>query len=297
MARRTIRKSSRKRKKGGINKLFTIYTTGMLNIKIIDVWLNNGVLDRILECIPETYDKIQISHFDPSPAGSFRGPRADIERLIVEEKRKARIIDSTFLQENFPIETIAEIHADLKNYIIIDNAHILRPTGRLKEFNYTPSHIPANPAGGIVNVSNIKTALLNAIYLGYPLTGDIEPFKFFDVRDEKLTTFKDKLSINGWPKHFMYDYPGDSTAQFIYELHRISSKIVTAKYKLLIGKAPVNINALDALDLAVKSDVNSMAHDYLDRDLWLDEPVINYRMFIDNLKDNIERKMVLNWHK
>jgi hypothetical protein len=282
--KRTKRRSCRNKKKGGVNTLFTIYTTGMADIKIIDVWINNGVLDRTLECIPETYDKIQIAHFDPSRSGRMR---ADIERLIVEEKSRPRVIDSIFHNQNLAIETILEIHADGKDYIIIDNAHILRPTGRLKEFNYTPSDIPANPGGGIVHVSNPKTSLINAIYLGYPLTNDIEPFKFFDVRDGNVTTFKDKLSINRWPKHFMYDYPADSTNEFFYKLHRISSGVVADKYRLMIGQARVNINALDALDVAVKPDVNNMIHDYLDRGLWLDEPVINYQMFIDNFKHNV----------
>jgi hypothetical protein len=286
--RRTRRRSSRKRKKGGVNTLFTIYTTGIFDVQIIDVWLNNGVLDRILECIPETYDKIQISHFDPLPAGSFRGPRADIERLNGEEKRRPRVIDSVFSNQNFPIETILEIHADLKDYIIIDNAHILKPTGRLKEFNYTPSDIPANPGGGIVNVSNPKTALLNALYLGYPLIYNIEPFKFFDVRDGNVITFKDKLLINGWPGRFMYDYPRDSANDFFEKVHSLSKGVTAAKYRSIVGQEHVKINYLNSLDVGLKSDIYSMIYDYLNRDLWLDEPFITYEMFVDNLKRTVD---------
>jgi hypothetical protein len=284
MARKTRRRSSRKRQKGGVNTLFTIYTTGMLDISIIDVWINRGVLDRILACIPETYDKIQIVHFDPLRAVR---PREGIERLMVEEKRKARVVNSVFNNENLPIETILVIHADLKDYIIIDNAHILRPTGRLKEFEYAPSDIPENPGGGIVNVLNTKTALINALYLGYPLTQDIEPFKFFDVRDGNVITFKNKLTINRWPEHFMYDYPRDSVAEFFYKLNRVSSGVVAAKYRLRVGPAHVNLNALNALDVALKSDVNTMIYDYLNRGLWLDEPSIDYKMFIDIFKHNV----------
>jgi hypothetical protein len=282
--RKYRRRKQSRRQRGGVGNLFTIYTTGILDAgnaepgSIRDIWLNGGVLDKILSCIPREYNRIQIVHFDPHR--SKDGDR--MAEFLASEKTRSRV-ENAFHNENIPLELILEMHGG-KDYIIIDSAHILRPTGNLQEFNYNPSDKHRNLGGGINHRLELKTGKFNALYLGYPLTGSIQPFKFFDVKDGVVTSFKDKLLINGWPPHYMYDYPRDTIQDFFGKLRRISSGIIAAKYRPL----GYNINALDTLDIAFQSDIDRMIHDYLDRALWLTEPVVSYDIFLEGFKRSIE---------
>jgi hypothetical protein len=284
MARKTRRKASRRRKqKGGIHKLFTIYTTGTLDIDIIRTWLTQGVLDKILGSIPAKYDQIQIVHFDPSS-----GAHAMIGELIAEEKGRARVVNSIFNNENFPVETILQIHSDLKDYIIIDHAHILEPTRRPKEFKYQSSELPANPGGGFVNNRSPKEiGLFNSLYLGY-IPGDIfireHIKKLFVVKEDgTIITFRDRLLARGWPsEHELY--------HIIEKLYSISRKIIGDKYKASLGGPPYPRNLIDRLQIieaGLKSDIDRIIDDYFNRTMWLDEPVVTLDNFIENFKHNI----------
>jgi len=289
--RKYRRKNKSRRQRGGA-KLFTIYTTGILDAGVMDagsisdVWLNRGVLDNILACVPIEYSRIQIVHFDPH---KLEGKVAGIDRFLASEKARPRV-ENAFHNENIPLELILEMHGG-KDYVIIDNAHILRPTGNLQEFNYNPSEQHRNLGGGINHRLEIKTGKFNSLYLGYPLTNGIKPFKFFNVNDDgTLTSFKDKLLTRGWPPHYMYDYPRDGVDDLFTKLRRISSGIIAAKYRAsLRGEQPANmLNRLNALDIAFMGDIDSMIFDYLDRALWLNDPVVSYDVFLEGFRRSVD---------
>ena len=210
-SRRKIRKQ-----RGGLNDTFFVYTTGFSDGvlgfsdghsqtgpgSIIDKWLNRGILNTLLENIPRSYTRIQITHYDPVNI-------ENADRILCnKEKERDRISSSNYLNERFQINMVSDIHGDLKNYILVDQAHVFTPTANPKEYTYSENGDP--------DAQQSAPIKLNLLYLGYFGGSDENPYlfrritpsgervltftKFFHVNpDGTVVSFIDKLREKGYP--------------------------------------------------------------------------------------------------
>jgi len=187
----TRRRSTRNYKRGGA-KIFTVYTTGLADRGMPEVWIGDHVLDNIISQIPAAYDTIHVIHSDPS----FSAPT--MATIGSNDSALPRIKNVTF-QHVLNFETL---NNTTKDYIIIDSAHL---------FTYLtadPSKgaVELNPAHDYTGTIARHKYNLNVVYLGYlanrnncEMTDElfnprIHKYKYFHVHsDGTITTLMDKL--------------------------------------------------------------------------------------------------------
>lgn len=185
------RRTTRNYKRGGA-KIFTVYTTGLADPGMPEVWIGDRVLSNILSQIPAAYDTIRVIHSDPAYSASI------IAAIKSNDSALPRISNVVFQ----PVLNFETLNNTTKDYIIIDSAHLF-------------TYLTADPSKGAVELNpahDYTRAIarhkynLNIVYLGYlanrnncEMTDElfnprIHKHKCFHVHsDGTITTLMDKL--------------------------------------------------------------------------------------------------------
>jgi len=276
------RKNKSRRQRGGVPKVFYIYTLGMGShhfMEVIAEWIHDGgLLDNLLLCIPDDYTRIEIVHYETMPDTDEELVR-DI--LTTPELGKHRVVSATYLHEPFNAELVSTIHADQLHYFIYSFSAALSPR-RDGRFIYRP-FIGTNNRN-----KNVETYTFNAICDDYYGVGRVNIDgikKYFEVNNGRVVTFIQKiLQVDCNPSLLTYD-GGYSPGGIVDTFYRLSKRYIHDIFREFnLDHEGVDMTVEDLSDF-----IYFLIFNYINVDLWDGMPC---QTFTTNMKNALRTTII-----
>jgi len=273
-----------KRKRGGVRKLFTVYTLALGNpiFDEITVAWTNTILNNILQCIPESYTDINIIHYEP-----YARTDVDyIQRQIIDiERVKPRVREPQFIPEVADIDSIQQIHSDEKDYIIFSFTESIQPTKNVeeKEFMYIDYEGYMGFKNGNNGVTDHRKTYRNINAVGFDMYGadreltHLTPYKFFDVNpDGNVVTLLQQAGRIGCIRHItsLRNMPeGFGFGYYIFKMfERIQNDTIRAIVNEQYGKEGAG-QIIAQLKEFFGREINDIILNYINVGMWQRDPI------------------------
>jgi hypothetical protein len=281
--RKYRRRKQSRRQRGGVPKVFYIYTLGMGShhfMELITEWIHDGgLLDNLLLCIPDDYTSIEIVHYETMPDTDEEFVR-DI--LTTPELGKHRVVSATYINEPFNAELVSVIHANQLDYLIYSFSAALSPS-RDGRFIYRP-FIGTNNQN-----KNVETYTFNAICDDYYGLGRVNIDgikKYFEVNNGRVVTFIQKLlQVDCNPSFLSYEIINPGPGGIVNIFYKLSIRYIRDIFREFnLASEGVDITVEDLSDF-----IYTQIFHYINEQLWYGMPC---QAFTTNMKDALRTSII-----